>query len=172
MQTKDPKTLVTYRITLDSFEGFLKDNNYTITQETAEDIVQGYVNWFNHNQHPKKTELTALRMSDSTGGEAIFNNISPAGDETFNVSTFCETCSTSFIVRTTGGVLMFDGKSWAGTLADGNFELKGIIDSDDTGNGYIPSSFTLSGACGENSNVSLETDSGWSGSFTANVACV
>lgn len=38
MQTKDPKTLVTYRITLDSFEGFLKDNNYTIAQETAEDI--------------------------------------------------------------------------------------------------------------------------------------
>ena len=53
MQTKDPKTLVTYRITLDSFEGFLKDNNYTITQETAEDIVQGYVNWFNQNHAPR-----------------------------------------------------------------------------------------------------------------------
>jgi len=53
MQTKDPKTLVTYRITLDSFEGFLKDNNYTITQETAEDIVQGYVNWFSKNHAPR-----------------------------------------------------------------------------------------------------------------------
>jgi len=53
MQTKDPKTLVTYRITLDSFEGFLKDNNYTIAQETAEDIVQGYVNWFNQNHAPR-----------------------------------------------------------------------------------------------------------------------
>jgi len=53
MQTKDPKTLVTYRITLDSFEGFLKDNNYTIAQETAEDIVQGYVNWFNQTHAPR-----------------------------------------------------------------------------------------------------------------------
>ncbi len=40
MQTKDPKTLVTYRITLDSFEGYLRDNKKTITPETAEDIVQ------------------------------------------------------------------------------------------------------------------------------------
>jgi len=53
MQTKDPKTLVTYRITLDSFEGFLKDNNYKITQETAEDIVQGYVNWVSKNHAPR-----------------------------------------------------------------------------------------------------------------------
>jgi len=53
MQTKDPKTLVTYRITLDSFEGFLKDNNYTITQETVEDIVQNYVNWVSKNHAPR-----------------------------------------------------------------------------------------------------------------------
>jgi len=51
MQTKDPKTLVTYKITLDSFERFLKKNNHTLTLENAEDIVQGYVNWFNQN-HP------------------------------------------------------------------------------------------------------------------------
>ena len=67
---------------------------------------------------------------------------------------------------------MFGGNTWAGTLSEGNFVLQGILQSDDTGNGYIPSSFTLSEACGENSNVTLESDSGWSGSFTANVACV
>ena len=62
MQTKDPKTLVTYRITLDSFEGFLKDNNYTIAQETAEDIVQGYVNWFNQNHAPRTVQEKDLQI--------------------------------------------------------------------------------------------------------------
>ena len=42
MQTKDPKTLVTYRITLDSFDSFLREHNHTITTEKAEDIVQDY----------------------------------------------------------------------------------------------------------------------------------
>jgi len=53
MQTKDPKTLVTYRITLDSFEGYLRDNKKTITPETAEDIVQDYVNWFAPTHAPR-----------------------------------------------------------------------------------------------------------------------
>ena len=53
MQTKDPKTLVTYRITLDSFESFLRDNKKTITPETGEDVVQDYVNWFSKNHAPR-----------------------------------------------------------------------------------------------------------------------
>ena len=44
--TKDSKTILAYRITLDSFEEFLKNNNYEITPEGAEDIVQEYINWF------------------------------------------------------------------------------------------------------------------------------
>ena len=53
MQTKDPKTLVTYKITLDSFDYFLRDHNHTITPEKAEDIVQDYVNWFAPTHAPR-----------------------------------------------------------------------------------------------------------------------
>jgi len=53
MQTKDPKTLVSYKITLNSFESFLSEHNHTITSETAEDIVQDYVNWFTLTHAPR-----------------------------------------------------------------------------------------------------------------------
>ena len=52
MQTKDPKTLVTYRITLDSFDKFLKDNNHSVTAKNGEDVVQAYVNYFSKNHAP------------------------------------------------------------------------------------------------------------------------
>jgi len=53
MQTKDPKTLVTYKITLDSFDFFLRKHNHTITPDKAEDIVQDYVNWFTLAHAPR-----------------------------------------------------------------------------------------------------------------------
>jgi integrase len=52
MQTKDPKTLVGYGYTLDSFEGFMKKNNLNINTKNAEDIVQNYVNWFSKTHSP------------------------------------------------------------------------------------------------------------------------
>ena len=44
MKTKDPKTQVAYKNTLDSFEKWL--DGRVVDQENAEDIVQQYVNWF------------------------------------------------------------------------------------------------------------------------------
>ena len=116
------------------------------------------------------TELVALMMTEPATGQAIINNISPSGDEAFHQSTFCSTCSSSFSVLN-GGTLL-SGKAWAGTISENNFVLRGIIYNDVGNIGYEPTSYTLSGACGENSNISFATDSGWSGSFTANVACV
>ena len=46
MATRDPKTKLSYKATLDSFENFLVEHNYSINQENAEDIVSSYINWF------------------------------------------------------------------------------------------------------------------------------
>ena len=44
IRVKDPKTQVAYKITLDSFHGWLGDRK--INEDNVEDLVQGYVNWF------------------------------------------------------------------------------------------------------------------------------
>ena len=46
MRTKSPKTTKAYKMTLDSFESYLSKNSLKLTNDTAEDIVQEYVNWF------------------------------------------------------------------------------------------------------------------------------
>jgi len=60
-----------------------------------------------------------------------------------------------------------------GTLQDGSFELKGVVASDSTGCNavFVPSSFTVSGQCGLNSLVTLQTEYGTTVTFTTNVGC-
>ena len=118
-------------------------------------------------------ELTALEVKISDFEADIICSGGGVIDKRFDEIIYRKGFG-GFSVQEFGVGQLFSATALKGTLSGETFELLGTLSADNSGcsTSYLPTTFILSGACGENSLVTFETDSGISTSYTTNVACI